>query len=150
MWDLPGPGLEPRSPALAGGFFTTKFFNSPSTQSHTALHPKTNRHILSSLLLSRLCPHSVRLLQPLHGDDFCGCQTVPPVRVSPAVLEAWQQGRAPPLLCVNTTLFFCDWTQVSSVDGRKLFLSLNSALKVSTFGIKSGTLLSLLLHFSAP
>ena len=23
MWDLPGPGLEPESPALAGGFFTT-------------------------------------------------------------------------------------------------------------------------------
>ena len=22
MWDLPGPGLEPVSPALAGGFFT--------------------------------------------------------------------------------------------------------------------------------
>ena len=23
MWDLPGPGLEPASPALAGGFLTT-------------------------------------------------------------------------------------------------------------------------------
>ena len=23
MWDLPGPGLEPVSPALAGGFVTT-------------------------------------------------------------------------------------------------------------------------------
>ena len=23
MWDLPGPGLEPLSPALAGGFLTT-------------------------------------------------------------------------------------------------------------------------------
>ena len=23
MWDLPGPGLEPESPALAGGFLTT-------------------------------------------------------------------------------------------------------------------------------
>ena len=23
MWDLPGPGIEPMSPALAGGFFTT-------------------------------------------------------------------------------------------------------------------------------
>ena len=22
MWDLPGPGMEPMSPALAGGFFT--------------------------------------------------------------------------------------------------------------------------------
>ena len=24
MWDLPGPGIEPVSPALAGGFFTTE------------------------------------------------------------------------------------------------------------------------------
>ena len=24
MWDLPGPGLEPMSPALAGGFLTTE------------------------------------------------------------------------------------------------------------------------------
>ena len=23
MWNLPGPGLEPMSPALAGGFLTT-------------------------------------------------------------------------------------------------------------------------------
>ena len=23
MWDLPGPGLEPMTPALAGGFLTT-------------------------------------------------------------------------------------------------------------------------------
>ena len=23
MWDLPGPGLEPGSPGLAGGFLTT-------------------------------------------------------------------------------------------------------------------------------
>ena len=23
MWDLPGPGLEPMSPALGGGFLTT-------------------------------------------------------------------------------------------------------------------------------
>ena len=24
MWDLPGSGIEPVSPALAGGFFTTE------------------------------------------------------------------------------------------------------------------------------
>ena len=24
MWDLPGPGIEPMSPALEGGFFTTE------------------------------------------------------------------------------------------------------------------------------
>ena len=45
MWDLPGPGLEPMSPALAGGFLATappgkplnfsfvelaEFYNAPS------------------------------------------------------------------------------------------------------------------------
>ena len=24
MWDLPGPGIKPMSPALAGGFFSTE------------------------------------------------------------------------------------------------------------------------------
>ena len=31
MWDLPGPGLEPVSPALAGGFLTTP----PPGKSHS-------------------------------------------------------------------------------------------------------------------
>ena len=41
MWDLPGPGLKPVTPALAGGFLTTAppgkslllFFAAPSTDS---------------------------------------------------------------------------------------------------------------------
>ena len=32
MWDLPGPGLEPVCPALAGGFLTT----APPGKPHTA------------------------------------------------------------------------------------------------------------------
>ena len=31
LWDLPGPGLEPVSPALAGGFLTTAPPGKPST-----------------------------------------------------------------------------------------------------------------------
>ena len=31
MWDLPGPGLEPMSPALAGGFLTTAPPGNPKT-----------------------------------------------------------------------------------------------------------------------
>ena len=30
MWDLPGPGLKPMSPALAGGFLTTAPPGKPS------------------------------------------------------------------------------------------------------------------------
>ena len=33
MWDLPGPGLEPVSPALAGGFLTTGHQGSPALSS---------------------------------------------------------------------------------------------------------------------
>jgi len=33
MWDLPGPGIEPTSPALAGGFFTTEPSGKPSLKS---------------------------------------------------------------------------------------------------------------------
>ena len=33
MWDLPGPGLEPMSPALAGGFLTT----APPGKSHLSV-----------------------------------------------------------------------------------------------------------------
>ena len=29
MWDLPGPGIESESPALAGGFFTTDLPGKP-------------------------------------------------------------------------------------------------------------------------
>ena len=31
MWDLPGPGLQPVSPALAGGFLTTAPPGKPQT-----------------------------------------------------------------------------------------------------------------------
>ena len=36
MWDLPGPGLEPVSPALAGGFLTT----TPPRKSESLAHFK--------------------------------------------------------------------------------------------------------------
>ena len=32
MWDLPGSGIEPVSPALAGGFFTTEPTEEPNTK----------------------------------------------------------------------------------------------------------------------
>ena len=36
MWDLPEPGIEPMSPSLAGGFFTTEPIsgNPPHTHTH--------------------------------------------------------------------------------------------------------------------
>ena len=50
MWDLPGPGLEPVSPALAGGFLTTappgksgtKFFILEINKNVLTMHVSTN------------------------------------------------------------------------------------------------------------
>ena len=43
-WDLPGPGLEPMSPALAGGFLTTAPPGKPSSSdlNHQATPPNTH------------------------------------------------------------------------------------------------------------
>ena len=41
MWDLPGPAIEPETPALASGFFTSeppgKSCNSPKATEHYGL-----------------------------------------------------------------------------------------------------------------
>ena len=39
MWDLPGPGIEPVSPALAGGFFTAKPPGKPREMLFVSLSP---------------------------------------------------------------------------------------------------------------
>ena len=38
MWDLPGPGLEPVTPALAGGYLTTVPPGEPSSPIYLASH----------------------------------------------------------------------------------------------------------------
>ena len=53
MWDLPGPGLEPMSPALAGGFLTTAppgkplffIFNSDKTMNRKHIPKSLSQHI---------------------------------------------------------------------------------------------------------
>ena len=40
MWDLPGPGLEPVSPALAGGFLTTAPPGKPEQKFYTGVSSK--------------------------------------------------------------------------------------------------------------
>ena len=38
MWDLPGPGLKPVSPALAGGFLTTALPGKPHQTFYQGTH----------------------------------------------------------------------------------------------------------------
>ena len=48
MWDLPGPGIEPMSPALAGGFFTTEPPGKPSQAFYTLRLLRS--HVIVSIL----------------------------------------------------------------------------------------------------
>ena len=58
MWDLPGPGIEPMSPALAGGFLTTEppekslayIFNDVSF--HSQKYPGLSENSHGSLILT--------------------------------------------------------------------------------------------------
>ena len=61
MWDLPGPGLEPVSPALAGGFLTT----APPGKSHDwllSLNVFKVHHVVACTLFP-LWPNNI----PLYG-----------------------------------------------------------------------------------
>ena len=64
MWDLPGPGIEPVSPALAGGFFTTGAPGNPLKRTLLASLLNTSwfselRNVVSKLLL---CMHLASVL----------------------------------------------------------------------------------------
>ena len=45
MWDLPGPGLEPVSPALAGGFLTAAPPGKPPGEFLTTAPPGKSSHL---------------------------------------------------------------------------------------------------------
>ena len=51
MWDLPGPGIEPMSPALAGGFLTT----GPPGKSHQQIRPENTSSLFPLPHLSHPC-----------------------------------------------------------------------------------------------
>ena len=70
MWDPPRPGLEPVSPALAGGFSTT------------APPGKPNRTLLNSLMFFLFPSTSV----------ICGCLCILPLNFSPVYLPPFTKG----------------------------------------------------------
>ena len=49
MWDLPGPGLEPVSPALAGGFLTTAPPGKPCCVDLIFSHQFLSEHLLYTM-----------------------------------------------------------------------------------------------------
>ena len=56
MWDLPGPGIEPVSPALAGGCFTTGPPGKPQQ-----LSSLKTRQLLPQFSVLRLGRHSAKV-----------------------------------------------------------------------------------------
>ena len=66
MWDLPGPGLEPMSPALAGGFLTTV----PPGKSLSPVTFKTHVHLKSH-------KHIYRLFFLNHEENVFECDPLP-------------------------------------------------------------------------
>ena len=56
MWDLPGPGIEPVSPALAGGCFTTGPPEKPQQLSSLKTH-----QLLPQFSVLRLGGHSAKV-----------------------------------------------------------------------------------------
>ena len=58
MWDLPGSGIEPLSPALAGGFFTTEPPGEPCVQVFlwTYVFVSYILRIRIRIILELLCP----------------------------------------------------------------------------------------------
>ena len=64
MWDLPGPGLEPVSPALAGRFLTTE---PPGKSYHTVLISVALEYILK---LETLSPPTLFLSNLIWNGSF--------------------------------------------------------------------------------
>ena len=71
MWDLPRPGLEPMSPALAGGFSTTAPPGKPRIWFNVDIYPKNARcqHALKLPNLVTFCIFVLLLIAKI--DFFC-------------------------------------------------------------------------------
>ena len=75
MWDLPGPGIKPMSPALAGGFFTTEPPEKPQQHTLNICPPLTWSFPDSSVGKESACnagdPGSIPGLGRSTGEGIC-------------------------------------------------------------------------------
>ena len=62
MWDLPGPGIEPMSPALAGRFFTTEPPGKPSPGLHmpTLLRERQNLNLVQATVILEFVSYLIK------------------------------------------------------------------------------------------
>ena len=98
--DLPHPGIEPTSPALAGEFFTTEL---PGKLQHLILSPKTVKNYERSetllyLQTNRVAYHSVRLPRWHSGkESACQCGRLKRCALDPWVRKIPRVGSGNPL-----------------------------------------------------
>ena len=78
MWDLPGPGLQPVSPALAGGFLTTV----PPGKPHAEYFNQCEKQRLESRVgeepLKFFRIPEIHVLERWHTLSHCVCLLFPP------------------------------------------------------------------------
>ena len=67
MWDLPGPGMEPDSPALAGRFLTT---GPPGRSCRTFLNPQSQFHICRIRIFRNINPRNLHFYQGVKGSWY--------------------------------------------------------------------------------
>ena len=93
MWDLPRPGLEPVSPALAGGFLTT----APPGKPPALFNKDHGQETQPAKPITGFCPCFLLYATPLHGQAL-------PVRCLPTPTKPWvSRTQDPLLLCLPTT-----------------------------------------------
>ena len=95
MWDLPGPGLEPGSPALAGGFLTI-------------VPPGKSRcFIISELLFVDFS--SIVFNQ--YGEDLCFVETIQ----CNFIIEDYRRKNCTQNVCLNLYKFGCYLIQIGTL-----------------------------------
>ena len=67
MWNLPGPGIEPKSPALAGGFSTTDHQGSPNSLTNSRIFLSVQRGFLCIGLKKEFIGPGLHF-RPVHAD----------------------------------------------------------------------------------
>jgi len=96
MWDLPGPGIEPMSPALAGGFLATRAPGKSSINSLKSMTPRSSGGVGSSVVpLGCLCCLEC---SPISRSNS-------PLRAQPLGHFLKETALKIPVLCVHRVLF---------------------------------------------
>ena len=131
MWNLPGPGIEPVSPAMAGGFLTTALpGKSLLSQSYlsSSQTPSTGSPNLFLGFIKLLCLHAFCL--KLFGLAVCSAQSVLPPTFCRVMTSSFfyfslnVTQKSPPTLCYTILyVMWCIWELSSQFVVFILFIS---------------------------